>query len=144
MPVPLWPLEPYIVEHVVLPGTTEVALANAPVSNVVVHLTTLNQTPTAKLVLDTDYSVDEAAGTITRIGGAISDGATVKVTYQSAPQMILTHKQNLIIGIGRDVRIEKDREIYKGVNQYAITTKIDVLFEEVDAVVKVKNIGLGV
>ena len=77
-------------------------------------------------------------------GGAIADPTTVKVTYRSAPQMILTHKQNLIIGIGRDVRIEKDREIFRGVNQYAITTKVAVQFEELSAIVKVKNIGTGV
>jgi hypothetical protein len=66
------------------------------------------------------------------------------VTYRAAPQMILTHKSNLIVGIGRDVRIEKAREIFRGVNQYAITTKVDINFEELDAIVKVKNIGTGV
>jgi hypothetical protein len=130
--VPLWPLEPTIVEHI------------APVSGVVVTAITLNQTPTAAFVVDTDYSVDATAGTITRVGAGITDGATVKVTYQSAPQMILTHKSNLIVAIGRDVRIEKDREIFRGVNQYAITTKVDINFEELDAIVKVKNIGMGV
>lgn len=145
MTVPLWPLEPIIVEHVQLDDETPVALKNAPVTDVVVHQITLNQTPTAALILDTDYTLDASAGTIARIdGGAITDGSTVKVTYRSSPQLILTHRSNLIVAIGRDVRIEKAREIYKGVNQYAITTKVDVNFEELTAVVKVKNIGMGV
>lgn len=143
--IPLWPLEPTIVEHVALPGTTVVALKNAPVSNVVVTASTLADTPTTPYIVVTDYLLDETAGTVARVGaGAITDGQTVKVTYRSAPQMILTHKQNLIIGIGRDVRIEKDREIFRGVNQYAITTKVAVQFEELTAIVKVKNIGTGV
>jgi hypothetical protein len=47
------------------------------------------------------------------------------------------------VGIGRDIRIEKDRDIFKGVNQYAITAKVSVQFEELTAIVKVRNIGLG-
>jgi len=56
--------------------------------------------------------------------------------------MLLTHFRNLIVGLGRDVRIEKDRDIFKGVNQYAITIKVAVDIENLDAVVKVTNIGL--
>jgi hypothetical protein len=93
----------------------------------------------------TDYDMDLAAGTIARdAAGAIADGATVKVTYKAPPQIILTHQNNFIVGIGRDIRIEKDRDIYKGVNQYAITAKVDVQFEELTAIVKAKNLGTGV
>lgn len=142
--VPLLDFLPPVVQHVVLPGTTPVSLRYAPVSNVVVTPATLEGTPTTPYVLDTDYSLDAASGTITRIGGAIGDGATVKVTYTANPQILLTHQSNFIVGIGRDIRIEKDRDIYKGVNQYAITAKIAVQFEESDALVKGKNIGQGV
>lgn len=48
---------------------------------------------------------------------------------------------NLITAIGRDIRIEKDRDIFARLNQWAITTKVDAQFEEVDAVVKAYNIG---
>jgi len=51
---------------------------------------------------------------------------------------------NFIIGIGRDIRIEKDRDIFKGVNQYAITAKVSVNFEEDSAIVKIRNVGTGV
>jgi hypothetical protein len=145
VPVPLWAFEPRTVEHLDLPDTTAVALKNGPVSNLVAHVEGLGKNPTAALLLTTDYTVDLAAGTITNTGsGAIGDGDTVKVTYDSSPQIMLTHMANMIVGIGRDVRIEKDRDIYKGVNQYAITVKADVQFEEISAVVKVRNIGLGV
>lgn len=144
VPVPLWEFEPLTVEHVVLPGTTVVSLKNAPVTDVVVHVEDLGKVPTAELIEGTDYTLDAANGTVARIGGAIGDGDTVKVTYRSNPQIMLTHMNNLIVGIGRDVRIEKDRDIYKGVNQYAITAKIAVEFEELSAVVKVRNVGKGV
>jgi len=144
VPVPLWDFQPLTVEHVVLNGTTPVALKNAPVSNLVATPDDLGGTPTTPFILDTDYSVDEAAGIITRIGGAIGDGDTVKATYQANPQLILTHMNNFIVGIGRDVRIEKDRDIFKGLNQYAITAKVAVEYEELSAIVKVRNIGTGV
>lgn len=145
VPVPLWDFLPSVTEHVTLNGTTAVSLLHGPVQNVVVTPTTIGSSPIDAYVVTTDYTLDAAAGTIARTGGgAIGDGDTVKVTYQSNPQIILTHMTNFIMGIGRDVRIEKDRDIYRGVNQYAISLKVDVNFEETDAIVKVKNIGQGV
>lgn len=142
--VPLIELNTRVVEHIVLTGTTPGALKHANVANVAVTPSTLSSTPVTPFVEDTDYSVQAAAGTITRVGAGITSGATVKVTYDAPPQLMLTHVNNLIVGIGRDVRIEKDRNIYKGVNMYAITAKIDCQLEELDAMVKVKNIGAGV
>lgn len=145
VPVPLWEFEPLQVEHVVLNGTTPVQLRYAPISDVVVTPASLGGAPVTPYVNDTDYDLDLNAGTIARdAGGAISNGATVKVTYRSNPQLLLTHMSNFIVGIGRDIRIEKDRDIYKSVNQYAITAKVAVQFEEASAIVKVKNIGTGV
>jgi hypothetical protein len=145
VPVPLWQFQPLTVEHIVLTGTTPTALKGGPIANVVVTTTALASTPTTPFIETTDYVVDYTAGTITRNGGgAIGSGNTVKVTYQSNPQLILTHMNNFIVGIGRDIRIEKDRDIYKGVNQYAITAKVAVQMEELSAVVKVRNIGTGV
>jgi len=145
VPVPLWDFLPMVVEHVQLNGTTAVALKNGPVQNVVVSKSDLAGAPQTPYVETTDYVLDAAAGTIARVAlGAIGDGDTVKVTYKSNPQLILTHQNNFVVGIGRDVRIEKDRDIFKGVNQYAITAKVAVEFEELDALVKVRNIGQGV
>lgn len=145
VPVPLWDFQAKVVEHVTLTGTTAVALKHANITNVVVTPVTLAGTPTAPFIDDTDYDVDLAAGTIARdAGGAIGSGTEVKVTYQAAPQLILTHQSNFVVGIGRDIRIEKDRDIFKGVNQYAISAKVAVEYEELDAIVKVKNIGTGV
>lgn len=147
VPVPLWEHQPLTVEHVVLASTTAVQLKSKGVTNVVVTPSTLGKAPTTPFVEGSgdDYVLDASAGTIARTsGGAIGDGNTVKVTYNALPQLILTHQNNMIIAIGRDIRIEKDRDIYKGVNQYAITTKADTNYEELEAVVKVRNIGLGV
>jgi hypothetical protein len=144
VPVPLWDFQPLHVQNVTLTGTTAVALRNNPVSSVVVTPSDLSSNnPTAAYLETTDYVI--SGGTIARSGGgsAIGSGATVKVTYRSNPQLILTHQNNFIVGIGRDIRIERDRDIYKGVNQYAISAKISVEFEELEAIVKVRNIGTG-
>lgn len=143
--VPLWDFNPIHVEHVVLNGTTAVSLAYTGVTDVVVTPSTLYKTPTTPYVSGTDYTLDAAAGTIARDGGgSIGDGDTVKVTYGTSPQLLLTHMSNFIVGYGRDITIEKAREIFKGVNQYAITLKVAGQIEELDACVKVKNIGTGV
>jgi hypothetical protein len=143
--VPLLQFLPQVVQHIVLSGTTASALRYNPVSSVVVSKSTLLDTAESAYSSSTDYLLDATAGTVARRGGStIGDGDTVKVTYAANPQIILTHFQNFIIGIGRDIRIEKDRDIYKGVNQYAITAKIAVQLEETDAVVKGSNVGQGV
>lgn len=147
VPVPLWEFEPLTVEHIQLNGTTAVALKNGPVTDVVVHPEDLGKVPTAPFVegVGNDYVLDATAGTIARdAAGTIGNGDIVKVTYRSNPQLMLTHMNNMIVGIGRDIRIEKDRDIYKGMNQYAITAKVDVQYEELSAIVKVRNIGKGV
>jgi hypothetical protein len=145
VPVPLWDFLPLVVEHITLDTGNPVALKNGPVTNVVVHATGLGGTPSAPYVEGTDYTLDAAAGTVTyKAGGALGPTDTVKVTYKANPQLILTHQNNFVVGIGRDVRIEKDRDIFKGVNQYAITAKVAVEYEELDALVKVRNIGQGV
>lgn len=144
VPFNLYPFRYREVEHVVLvDSSTPASLRRAPVANVTVHLATLGQTPTAKFAETTDYTVDYANGTITKVGAGIDDGATVKVTYDANPTLLLTHYSNLIVGIGRDIRIEKDRDIYRRMNQYAITCKVAVEVEETDAIVKVVNIGTG-
>jgi hypothetical protein len=147
VPVPLWDFTPEVTEHIVLNATTPAPLKNANivVDSEAVLPSSLDLTATTKYAKPADYTIDYSAGTVTRdAGGAIGDGDTVKVTYQAPPQMILTHMNNFIVGIGRDIRIERDRDIYKRVNQYAVTMKADVQFEEVTAIVKAKNIGTGV
>ncbi len=145
VPIPLWPFQPQAVQNVILNGTTPAPLRFSPVSNVVVTTETLGNTPEAAFVEGVDYDVDFTAGEITRIpAGSIGDGDTVKVTFDANPQILLTQQSNFIVGIGRDIRIEKDRDIFKGVNQYAITAKVSVQFEELTAIVKAKNIGIDI
>lgn len=142
--VPLWPFEPTVAEHKQFTGSgTTVTISNKNATNLVVLPSTLGSTPTTPYVEGTDYSFDSATGVITHLGGGSAIGATetVKVTYEAPPQLLLTHKTNLIVGIGRDVRIEKDRDIYKRANQFAITTKVACQVEEVDILVKASNIG---
>jgi hypothetical protein len=142
VPVPLWDLYPKTVKHVVLNGTTAVSLGFAPVQNEVVTATTLDVIPTTPFVKDTDYTIDYSAGTIARLGaGSIGDGDTVKVTFQTNPGIILTHQANFIVGVGMDIAIESDYDIYRRVSQYAIHTRVACQFEELTAIVFGKNIG---
>jgi len=143
--VPLLQFLPQVVKHIVLNTTVASSLGYAPVNSVVVSKSTLGETAETAYIETTDYVVDYANGTVARNGsGAIGDGDTVKVTFTANPLCTLTHQQNFIVGIGRDIRIEKDRDIFKGVNQYAVTAKVAVQYEEVDAIVKAKNIGQGI
>lgn len=145
--VPLVDLNPTIVETVTLDDVTPVQLRYAPVQNVVVLPDTLDDTPTAPYPdgLTTGYILDAAAGTLLSYdSGSGLDGVDVKVTYQAGPQMILTHWQNFIMGIGRDIRIERARNIHKRANEYVVTGKLSVQMEHLDAAVKSYNIGAAV
>ena len=42
----------------------------------------------------------------------------------------------------RDVRIERDRNIFKGVNEFAITAKVWAEIEETDALVVITNVAV--
>lgn len=53
----------------------------------------------------------------------------------------LTPRDNLIFGIHREIRIDKDKDVLRGVNIYAITTRVAVEFENDDAVVLAVNCG---
>lgn len=144
VPFPLFDWQPQIVEHATMTGTTAQQLLYAPIvedSETVVP-STIGTTPTTPYVEGVNYTMDYTNGTITRIAVAgIGDGDVVKVTYQASPQLLLTHFMNLVLGIGRDIRIERDRDIYRRTNQYAITVKVAVEFEEDTAIVFAKNIG---
>ena len=65
--------------------------------------------------------------------------------YASGPKLsfgLLSLRDNLIFGIQRQVRIDRDKDILRGVNIYVISTRIAVAYEESDAVVVAINLGL--
>lgn len=133
-------MNPRVVQHVTLSQSMPTQLAYTGISNVVVTPVTLGSTPTAAYAA---YVVDTAAGTIMASSGAL-DATDVKVTYETSPQLILTHKSNIIIGISRDVRLERDRNIHRRVSEFVITCKVGMAIENLDAVVKLINVGEGV
>ena len=144
VPLPLLPAQPTVVRHVQLNGTTPVGLGFTNISDVVVSTASLGANPETPFVGGgTDYTVDLATGQINREGGgAIGDGDIVKVTFKTQGQIILTEMRNLILGIGRDITIKRDEDIYADVAQYAIHAKVAVQIEETDAAVLAKNVGL--
>ncbi len=134
---------PIHVEHVTLAGTTPVNLAYTNISEVVVTPSTLSTSAVTPYALTTDYTVNTTTGVITRVGGgAISDPTTVKVTYRTSGRQLITNPNNIIVGIGADISIEKDRNIFKRTNEYAIHIRTAITFEETSAVVLVKNVKI--
>lgn len=149
VPLALLPQTPLITEHVTLSGTTPVALKNkniVPGSDIVV-LQAINanpKTPVTPFVNGIDYTLDNAAGTLVRLGGgSISDPSDVKISYLAESQLFLTEFRNLILGLGRDIRMERDRNIFASTTEFAITTRVAVEIEEADAVVLGINVGLA-
>ena len=106
--------------------------------------------PSSSLPLSQVVKQAQTATTITAApspgiaGGPETITATVKVTYTTTSRILLTHMENFVVGIGRDVRIEKQRNIFRRVNMYAITAKVAVQVEETDALVDGYNIGLTI
>jgi len=144
MPVPLWERNPKYVEDSVAntDGTTATQLTNAPITNLVLTPQALGSNETAAFLLATDYTQDLTLGTWTRLGAAgIGSGETVKATYNMAGRMVLTQPSNLIVAIGLDITIERDRNIHRRVNEWVITVAVDFKLEEVSAAVLVKNIA---
>ena len=89
-----------------------------------------------------DFTVDPANGTVTHLsGGDIPATTDLRIGYQSLPEILLTNDANLIVAIGRDISIEKARNIYSRQDLYAIHVKFDAKIEELTAVVKAKNIA---
>lgn len=143
MPLSLLEEQPLRVAHVSLAGTTAVQLnGDKNITSVVVHAQTLGSTPTAA-VSGGDVDIDLAAGTVARSSGsALSDPFAAKVTYRAQTEILLSEGRNLILGIGRDITIKKDMDIFKDVRQWAMTVRVAVNIEEVEATVLGKNIGL--
>lgn len=146
-PIPLLQFTPRVVQHDTLTGdggTIDLDYFPLVADSTIVTKSSLGAVPTTPYIEDTDYSVVHATGVLTDLNVGITHTDELKIGYQAGPQIILTHKTNYIIGLGREIRIEKDRDIFKGVNQYAITCKIAVEFEELTAIVHGVNIGTGV
>ncbi len=146
--VPLLESEPLVVEHFTVGAAPDtVSLRYAPIgTTVVVTDQTITESPVDPYTEGAadDYTVDRTAGTITTVaGGAFNAGGDFKVTYNSRGQFLFTNFMNLILAIGRDITIERDRDIFKRTNQYAITTKVHVQVEELTALVKGINVGIN-
>lgn len=144
--VPGFGFNPTIVQHVALANDTAVALRYKPIvsASEVVTPSTLDRTPTTPYIEGTNYDMDYVNGTITNPSGdaGIADGATVKVTYQAAPQMLLTHWQNFILAFGMDdLKVERQRNIHKRADEYVMSGRLDQQVENLDAVVKGYDLG---
>jgi len=74
--------------------------------------------------------------------GALTENANLKifgieivpVPFIPKGYVLLTHYQNLIVGIHSKIRVEKDQDIYKGSRQYAIHLRTGIQIENTDAI----------
>ncbi len=145
IPVPNLEPNPLYVENSIAnnDGTTPTSLTYAPHDNLALLPTTLGDNLATKFVVGggNDYSEVEASGTWTRLAGNIGSLDTVKATYNTKGKMLLTDPMNLIYAIGLEIFIEKDRNIMRRMNEYAIHTSIACEIENVDAVAMLYNIA---
>lgn len=143
VPIPLLERSPLYAENSVAntDGTTATTLLHKPITSLVLTPTSIGSNPIAPYTLGVDYSQNLTLGTWTRLaGGTIPSGGTIRATYRTGGKLLLTNPQNLVLGIGTDIRIERDRNIYKSVNEYAITVSVACAIENTDAIVLVKNL----
>lgn len=54
--------------------------------------------------------------------------------------VLFTHPKNILFGMSRNIRIEVDRDIRERKFIIVLTAKVDTVFEEKDAVVKIENV----
>lgn len=124
-------------------GTSATALQHKPISDLSLVPTTIGQQPINAYTegAGNDYTENLTDGEWTRLGGSsITASQVVRASYRTGGKMLLTNPKNLILGIGMDVKIERARNIFKGVNEYAITVSVACEIENTDAVVLVKNL----
>lgn len=142
VPVPLLAMYPKQVEHKQLNGETDVDLFYAPIRSVVVTPITLAKTPLTPYVENTDYVVDYNLGKIHRVnGGAITDGQTVKITYESNPNIVLTEMSNLIVALGRDMKFAYEYRSVEDVHLFVMHMSLGCQIQELAKSVLAYNVG---
>lgn len=102
-------------------------------------------TPSGDKFLLTDTPATYAGIPLTRVPMIPSNlAATIGGNpFTDLTFVILTLRRNLIVGVHRQMSLERDRNIFARVRQYAFTSRVDATFEEVDAVAIAENISVG-
>ena len=127
--VPLLDQTPVFVEHLSL-STSATTLRHKPVQGtnqfVVTAATITGAAGIVPLVEGTDYTVDYSAGTVTLASGTLA----AKVTYRIRPSLPLLTKGNMMVGIGRDITLESERDTRGRVIKFTLTAKLGFGMEE--------------
>jgi len=100
-------------------------------------------TPAGDKFLLTETPATYAGIPLTRVPMIPSNlSATIDgTTYNGLTFVILTLRKNLITGIHRQMSLERDKNIFARMRQYAFTSRVDCTYEEVDAVCLAENIS---
>lgn len=67
--------------------------------------------------------------------------ATIEDEQKDVSDILLTHPKNIVVGMSRNISLEVDKDIRERKFIIVLTAKMDALFEEEDAVVKVTNVA---
>lgn len=102
-------------------------------------------TPAGDKFLLTESPATYAGIPLTRVPMIPSNlSATIGGTpFTDLSFVILTLRKNLITGIHRQMSLERDKNIFARMRQYAFTSRVDATFEEADAVAIAENISVG-
>lgn len=102
-------------------------------------------TPAGDRFLLTEAPATYAGIPLTRVPMIPSNltGTINGVIFTDLTFVILTLRKNLIVGIHRAMTLERDKNIFARVRQYAFTSRVDATYEEVDAVAIAENVSVG-
>jgi len=102
-------------------------------------------TPAGDKFLLTETPATYAGVPLTRVPMIPSNlAATIGGTnFTDLSFVILTLRKNLIVGIHRAMTLERDKNIFARVRQYAFTSRVDATYEEADAVAIAENVSVG-
>lgn len=147
IPIPLLEANPLYAEDSVAntDGTTATQLSYEPLSELAVTPTTIQTTPQPAYVVGSgnDYTVDETNGQWTRLtGGTVPSGGTIRTTYRTRGRVMLTNPLNLIIAMNpEEITLERDRAIYKKMDEFALSVSSAMAIENSEALVMATNVA---
>jgi len=144
--LPLFDINPYVVEHITMNGTTAKNLKYKPISasTFYANAAALGSTATAPYVDTTDYVLNTTNGTVAvaASGSAIGNTDSVKYMYQTLPQIFLTKKSNFIIGVSvNDMLMETERHANKGATDFVTRTRYSYGFVKAGWVSRAINVA---
>ena len=136
-----WRNTPTQVEHFTLTETGTFTLRNQNITELVITRQELANSAETPFVLTTDYTINNTTGVITHVGGGgITAPDNLKATYKASPMMLMTPKDNIIIGMSSDIRFDEWFNPHTGLLEVVMRVRVASRFQDPAGVILVKNI----